>query len=89
MMVGEVGDEPVECCARNADLLQTVEEDGEINSVKGGKEVEEEDGHGIGYFEEGCFSTVGCAEPRLKYFQELCGVEILLELGDDEAFQNF
>lgn len=75
-----------------------MEEDGEINSVKDGKEVEEEDGHGtrvgtkeeiIGYFEEGCFSTVVCAESRLKYFQELCGVEILLELGDDEAFQNF
>lgn len=58
--------------------MKTVEEDGVVNGVKGGAEVEEEeDGEGtsvrgeekvIGDFEKCGFCTVVCSESRLKCF---------------------
>lgn len=74
MTVREVDDEPVECSALDPHWLLTVADDGVINSVKGGGEVEEEEGYWtrigkeeiIRYFEEGCFSTAVLAESSLK-----------------------
>ena len=70
-----------------------------VYCVKCSGEVEEkEDGYGtrvgsneeiICDFKECCFCAVVWTESGLKCFEELRGVEMLVELCDDGAFQNF
>lgn len=72
--------------------------DGVINSVKGDREVEEkEDGYETRARRDhwtlrgGRFQYCGVNRIRTKIFQRAVrsGDAVLLELGDDRAFQNF
>lgn len=99
VMVREVGGEPEKCCARDANRFKTMKEDGMVYCVKCSGEVEEkEDGYGtrvgsneeiICDFKKCCFCAVVRMESGLKCFEELRGVEMLVKLCDDGAFQNF
>lgn len=97
--IREVRCEPAKCCTRDANRLKTMEKDSMVNSVKCSGEVEEkEDGYEtkvgsneeiICDFKKGCFCAVVWTESGLKCFEELRGVEILMELCVYGAFQNF
>ena len=71
--------------------MYTLKDDGVINGIKCSRKVqEEENGNGtrvsgkeniVSDFKEGSFCTVMRTESRLKCFEQLGGVKMLLQLG--------